>query len=96
MLAGRSQRTTWHRRYPFVLERRDGILVHARVLTRDAGTKWLMHTLMILSSLVFPTRISYYLFTVHNRTTYVRRVPPIPDSNSEVATTGSLINDNLP
>jgi len=96
MLAGRSHRTTWHRRYPFLLERRNGILVHARVLTRDAGTERPMSMFKILSSLVFPTCISYYLFTIHNRTIYARRALPTFDSNSEVATTGSLINDNLP
>ena len=80
-----------------MLKRRDGILVHARLLIRDVGAKWLIHMLKLLSSLVFPTRISYYLFTVHSgRTTYARRALPIPDSNSEVAVTGRLINDNLP
>jgi len=79
-----------------VSKRRDGILVHERALTRNAATKRLIHMLMILSSLVFPTRISYYLFTVHNRTTYARRALPAPDSNSGVATAGSLVNDNLP
>jgi len=43
MLAGRPQRTTRHRVYPLLLKRRDDILVHARVLTRDAGAEIYTH-----------------------------------------------------
>jgi len=79
-----------------MFKRRNSILVHARVLTRDARAEWPIDTFKILSSFIFPTRISYYLLDIHNRIIYVRRATPIPDSDLEVATTGSLIDDNLP
>ena len=64
MLAGRSWRTTQHRGYPFLLKRCDGILVHERALTWYAGAERHTHMLTIPSSLVFPMRISCYLFIV--------------------------------
>jgi len=65
MLAGRSQRATRHRGYPFLLKRRNGILVRERALTCDAGVEWYMDMLMIRSSIVFPIRILRYLFIAH-------------------------------
>jgi len=79
-----------------MFKRRNGILVHARILTRNARAERPIDTFKILSSFIFPTRISYYLLTMHNRIIHVRRAPPIPDSDLEVATTGSLIDGNLP
>jgi len=81
MLARGSQRTAGHRRHPFLFKRRDGVLVHERVLTRGAGAE---RVLIILSSIVFPIqRIHHHTFIAHDGITYVRRVSLIPGSNSE-------------
>ena len=72
MLAGRSQRAAWHRGYPFLLKRRDGILVRERVLTCDAGPEWYIHALVVPSSIILPMQIPHYLFIAHYWITYVR------------------------
>jgi len=65
MLAGRSRRTAWGRRYPLLLKRRSGLLVYERVLIRDDEAEWSARRRSYLLLVVLPY-LPLLVYLVHS------------------------------